>query len=409
MAARIVLCFGIIMQIALTVQDDAIDIADTVDTEFNITTPAMFGYNFDNNNLTSKSNIMQKSLRCSSEQWEPYMKLALVPVISVVGIVGNTLAFVVLRTPVFSRKTYSRYLQCLAVFDTLTLLLITLRECDEICRALGNYDTCIYPWLLRNTVSCQIWDLFQHVVYLMSSWLVVCFTIDRCAAVCQPLFHRSLTKSRSRLIIFALVVLASLTQLFRLWFVEHLENRSQPCHVPLERVNSDLGLSITNESKHRRLTYMMIDTFAFEFGFRFLVPCVIIAFCNGYIIFHIMRVRRALPIREQRRSRYTNMAITTLFCVCILFVICLLPNSLLNIIMHIYFTILQKVGFHDVYCSLLFMDGPFKMIRMLNYALNFMLYGLTGRQFRREFFRVLRGRNRLHFEGNLLFYFTNLT
>ena len=195
-------------------------------------------------------------------------------------------------------------------------------------------------------------------------------------------------------------------QIFRLWYIEYVPGRNKPCHVPIVRTNRT-GLSApTNESRARRIAYMEVDTYAFEFGFRFLLPCIIIAACNSYIIYHIVRVRKGLPARERKKSRYANMAVTTLFSVCVIFVLCLLPNTLLSIIMHNSFTNPTSIGFPRIYCILGSIDGPFKMIRMLNYALNFMLYGLTGRQFRREFFRILRGKSRLPFDGRLLFRFT---
>ncbi len=43
--------------------------------------------------------------------------------LTAVGIVGNGLAFFVLFSPVYSRKSYSYYLRALAVFDTLTLII----------------------------------------------------------------------------------------------------------------------------------------------------------------------------------------------------------------------------------------------------------------------------------------------
>ena len=118
-------------------------------------------------------------------------------------------------------------------------------------------------------------------------------------------------------------------------------------------------------------------------------------------------MRKGRHPREKLKAHYANMAVTTLFVVCIFFVLCLFPNALLNIIMHTNYR--AVVGYPELYCILLSMDGPFKIIRMINYALNFILYGLTGRRFRHEFFRLLRGKSRMPFDGRLvLFRFTVL-
>lgn len=366
-------------------------------------------YTHEENTTAAGSSVIGRNRTgsiCPANTWEPYMKLSLVPLIAVIGIVGNILSFIVLCSPVYVRKSYSHYLRALAIFDTLTLILIAIRECDEICRTLGGYEMCIYPWLLRDTVSCKLWELFQHVVYLMSSWLVVCFTLDRYVAVCLPLqLPRLCTETRSKIVIAIMLLSATMTQLFRVWYVEHTD-RWQPCHVPINFTEVNGYKVPTNESRLRRLTYMAVDTYLFSFCLRFLLPCLVIAFCNGSIIFHIVRMRRERHPRERIKARYANMAVTTLFVVCVFFVLSLLPNALLEIIMHRNFKLYY--GYPKLYCVLLCLDGPFKMVRMLNYAFNFMLYGLTGRQFRREFFRILSGKSRLPFDRRLMFRFTVL-
>ena len=46
-----------------------------------------------------------------------------VAVLTVVGVVGNALALLVLSTDLYSRKSYSHFLRALAVFDSLTLII----------------------------------------------------------------------------------------------------------------------------------------------------------------------------------------------------------------------------------------------------------------------------------------------
>ena len=42
-----------------------------------------------------------------------------------------------------------------------------------------------------------------------------------------------------------------------------------------------------------------------------------------------------------------------------------------------------------LYCPLKTLNAPFQMVRLVNYSANFMLYGMTGRQFRREVRKLL--------------------
>ena len=143
---------------------------------------------------------------------------------------------------------------------------------------------------------------------------------------------------------------------------------------------------------------------------RFLLPCLIITVCNGLIIFHIIRMSRAhahssrahgdeLLARHSSRDSSTSqstrtsrdvhsphhMAIYTLFAVCAVFVITLIPNAILSMILYIEFML---IGNSNLYCLLRTLDAPFHMVRLINYSINVVLYGLTGRRFRTELHRL---------------------
>ena len=57
-----------------------------------------------------------------SSSWGWWMIQIGTPIIMLVGIPGNVLSFRVMKSPRFSRKSYSHYLCALAVFDSLVLL-----------------------------------------------------------------------------------------------------------------------------------------------------------------------------------------------------------------------------------------------------------------------------------------------
>ena len=53
----------------------------------------------------------------------PQNYLLILSVLTAAGLIGNILAFCVLCSPVYSRKSYSYYLKALAIFDSLTLII----------------------------------------------------------------------------------------------------------------------------------------------------------------------------------------------------------------------------------------------------------------------------------------------
>lgn len=76
-----------------------------------------------------------------------------------------------------------------------------------------------------------------------------------------------------------------------------------------------------------------------------------------------------------------HMAIYTLFAVCAVFLITMIPNAMISIILYVEYMLL---GNSQLYCLLRTLDAPFKIIRLINYSINVVLYGLTGRRFRSE-------------------------
>lgn len=296
-------------------------------------------------------------------RWQGYMNLICVPFLTLLGITGNVLSFLVMGSPVYRRKSYSYYLRILAVFDTLTLVTEAVVMGNSISLEFG-YG----PYLHMHTkLTCKLTNFLESVVFLMSSWVVVAFTCDRYVAVCHPLQRARLcTDTRAKIIVFLLLVAAMISQVFRFIYIDQLP-REKPCHAP----------------SNLRLTYFGIHYFWYSFFLRFALPFLILVTCNSLIIFHVQRMQKRRQTDERDKRRRTNLAITTLLVVCAVFVITLFPNAMIALI--------QFINGKDetTFCVLLKIDAPFQLVRMLNYSTNFILYGLTGRLFRSELHRLL--------------------
>ena len=85
-------------------------------------------------------------------------------------------------------------------------------------------------------------------------------------------------------------------------------------------------------------------------------------------------------------TRDTTHAISMLYTVCVVFIITLFPTTVVTTIQYIQQYTLASP---QLYCHLKKVHMPLKMIRLSNYAVNCIIYGFTGRQFRRELRRLL--------------------
>jgi hypothetical protein len=363
---------------------------------------------------TTTANATLKGACEPDKSWDLYVKMICIPVFCILGLIGNTLSFIVMFNKSYRRKSYSYYLRGLAIFDNLTLIIETVLTADELTR-----EMCMERVLgAHNDMTCKLTELLRHVVYLMSSWLIVCFTLDRYIAVCHPLWRLKLNSERRALVNMVVIFfLAAASQVFRLFYIKSVDRDGYMCHAPVEQVpQRPLGGSISgvtynnqtvltlnttisnvNNTEIRdikaRLDYYAWHYFWFSFVCRFFLPFCVIAVCNGLIIFHIKRIRESRRYKERDRSRNANMAIYTLYVVCACFVITLLPNAIISITMFIvYANFGRSIRTQTIYKALEPLDTPFHIIRLANYSINFVLYGLTGRQFRAEVKRLFTGR-----------------
>ena len=326
-------------------------------------------------NATTSAPSLCAEERRAARNWELYLNLSCVPFLTLVGLIGNTLSFMVMYSPIYNRKSYSYYLRALALSDNLNLIITCVLMANEASfqmageRILDDHTS----------VTCKISEFMANVIWLVSSWLIVCFTIDRYIAVCHPLQRARLCTEKSARISILLVILGAMaSQLYVFVYMDRVDRGSKSqCHA----------------SKGLRMDYFKLDIYWFSFTLRFMAPFLVIATCNGLIIFHIKRTRhRRRSLDQDKRYRKSNMAICTLYLVCAVFVVTLSPNVIISTALLIEVSITNE---SIMYCKLLVLNTPFQIIRLINYAINFILYGLSGRQFRREFVKLLKCRMRV--------------
>ena len=305
-------------------------------------------------------------------EWQNYMKMVCLPCFLLVGLFGNTVSFLVMSSVTYRRKSYSYYLRALAVTDTLALLLITVEDVNQITHHLGLLDRGIL--YAHTDVTCKLNVFSYHVVNVMSSWLVVCFTIDRYIAVCHPLYRARLCRERIAVQTIALLLLAvCASQSYHLVFVTHDAARPrEPCFA--------------YGTKEQAILYIELNYIWYNMTLLFGVPFVIMLACNGRIICHISYMANIQTSEHHRQPKKVSLAIYTLYAVCFTFVITLLPNAVLSLIQYVTYMLLHSFS---LLCHLRQLSAPFQMIRLINYSCNFVLYGLTGRRFRLEAKEVL--------------------
>jgi hypothetical protein len=108
------------------------------------------------------------------------INIILPPIVIILGLVGNFLAFVVLRQPQYAKQTTCFYMRVLAIFDSSALLShVTLRT-------VTNYNPEFMFGREAGPVVCPLLGVFFRV-YLLSNWTIAAMTFDRFLAIRFPL------------------------------------------------------------------------------------------------------------------------------------------------------------------------------------------------------------------------------
>ncbi|XP_032527559.2 somatostatin receptor type 4 [Danaus plexippus] len=292
------------------------------------------------------------------------------PILVVLGTIGNMLSLFVFHGSKLRLQSTSQYLSTLAIADNIFLLQL------------------LPPWLsatgitslFHRTGFCQFIVYVSYVSCCLSAWLVVAFTVERFVAVVYPLRRNAVCSvNRARQVIVLLSISAIVMNLPVLKFTSPSKD---DCNIDREYLD-------------HAARFNLIDTLL-----SFTLPLGVIIIMNSWIMVGVCRLERArqalmkeeqtgLPSRlRQRRlvgcpqsqQKVTRM----LLLVSSVFVILNLPAYTIRILAYAYDINANEVG------------GRWTALQQLsvmffhtNFGINFLLYCLSGQNYRRALIQAL--------------------
>ena len=279
------------------------------------------------------------------------------PIIFLFGTVGNILSIVVLRQEKLWRMPTTPYLIALAIVDILVLWIgipiwwlgwvtsINLRNAE------GNCD---FLWVNR---------YFRAFLFDLSAWIIAAVTVQRLVSVCFPLRARFWTSKKNIGIVLAILGIALA-----------ILNLS-----PLYRAIANPECRVNDASA--------IVAVCVDFPIGFCIPFLTILISNVIII---IKVRSSRTFREAsaqsgssfRRKRAERRLTVMLLLVSFVFLVCVSPRRIIKA-----YNVASR------------WNRSFKKVNMpivpllfyVNNGINFLLYMVSGPDFRKEFLRLFRG------------------
>ncbi|XP_013381254.1 probable G-protein coupled receptor 139 [Lingula anatina] len=294
-------------------------------------------------------------------------------VMAPLGMVCNILALVTFLASRLRDTSTSCYLVGLAVCDSVVLLGDML---EVLVTAQGWTESCFF-WL-------PLWYL-SAVGRCMSAWIIVTFTIERFVSVAFPLKRQSIcTAKRAKQMIVVLLLFSLASNAYFFVLFDYIPSVSNPnsyrCNVKPAMIEEYLVCSIV-----------------FKIGMSIILPIVIVVVFNTVtirILDVVKRKRRQMSSKKNDSSdeqslidKTTAMLLVTSTC----YVVLAIPYVVTWIVTYFY----QYIeGAPDRAQSRTY-SGIKKITHIfyvMNFAINFFLYCISGTVFRSELSFVFRNR-----------------
>ena len=313
------------------------------------------------------------------------------PLFLIIGVPGNIASLMVLSKPRMRKTTTSVCLRLLAIVDTAILLI-----------ALPRQIALFYSSLKLSTLStfhCKFYGFLSPALTTLSWTFMPVITLDRYIQVRYPIWAKTRSTRRSALIVFA--VLASTVFTLNFHTVLFLTIPRREVTVSNNHTNTTFEVigtcSPVSEwyGEFYTTTWMWIVVILFN-----LVPLTVHIVGNLLLIRNLVKrsnrrqAQRAVEDANEKEQKDLKSMTRMLIVVCLFFIVTSAPQCSRLLLKNYTF---KPRSPHNVAKDMLF--KTFVQILMYsNNAVNFLLYTLSGRVFRKELFSMLTdiGRRVLH-------------
>ena len=296
------------------------------------------------------------------------------PIIVLVGLIGNGLSLIAVVNRFCKKSSFTVYIAALSVVDTTALIAISGRVWPEY--ALGvNVDTGI--------VFCKLFPFLGYISGTCSTWLVTAMTTERFLVTYFPFKAKNWFGPRMGGIVVA-IILAVTSGLYGHILYGCVIKTTQNATMVAECDFVD----------HKYEVFSLLYFPWIDFAAYFLLPFLTIVFCNTAILVKVQKLKRIHPgttmnqistIGQARRKQNRQMLIIALL-LSSSFLVCVSPLVVYSAI-RVHVMDVDGYALANSTDELLFCI--FGIFTLLSHSLNFYIYVLVGKGFRKNLTKAL--------------------
>ena len=280
-----------------------------------------------------------------------------IPIIALIGIIGNTLTILVLwRREMKSTTIY--FLRTLVVTDmgiifggTLGLSIIAITQTNP---AMWRFNDVVYPHIFTPT------NYIVMTLQMINVWVTVAVTVERYIAICHPFRSVKFLKKRNALIVIAIIVLVSTLYNIPRCLATEIATCESENDVCYSIITSEFGKTKFFTDWFSSWLYLVII---------YILPFLILCTLNTLLIIELMNMRRRRLVTNERENSETNMSVVLVLIV-VVFIICQTPG------------LVSQFQFLESMVLLKFMCIS-NTLFILNSSVNFLIYTAVGKKFRK--------------------------
>ena len=290
------------------------------------------------------------------------------PIMVAVGILGNGVSLVIMRSSYFNKSPSSFALSALAVVDSCNLVAgLLIIWVEYKFKIIVNYE---------NTAACKLTFFLVYFFAGLSSWTVVAVTLERAISVIFPFKAKEICSRRNTKILLLTLYVSIACMYLYLLILPSIQTYTLPTNVTIRFCAADM--------KHR---VKMADALYYQDTLvNSCIPASLIFVGNLMIIIRLTKARRKREAMNSGAQKQTGANSTTvmLIAISITFFITTLPLTIFSYEQNNWFDLTTVNGL--VERSLTF--SILTQLFYTNSMINFWMYFLTGKRFRDAFMAI---------------------